>query len=211
MDSLACAPRASSSTASNLRAILLTEFLTTPAFAPALSHFGARHDGTFSCACRLTPRAPRPPGASSCNASPDGSYLAPRHRCCAPQCSASRPARRNRRRNPEVPAATRTVNLTLEQRHVIRELVRDLKIDRASDDDSKLAAGDEVPGKVTLHPIPPLIGQKVPQIKVAPLLRDPEPDRHRRPPGPEGGRGDRVARRVFLASPTQFWLTPTIR
>jgi hypothetical protein len=67
--------------------------------------------------------------------------------------------------NPGVPAATRTVNLTLEQRHVIRELVRDLKVARASDDDSKVAAGDEVPGKVTLHPIPPLIGQKVPQIK----------------------------------------------
>jgi hypothetical protein len=67
--------------------------------------------------------------------------------------------------NPEVPAATRTVNLTLEQRHVIRELVRDLKVDRASDDDSKVAAGDDVPGKVALHPIPPLIGQKVPQIK----------------------------------------------
>ncbi|HZO47185.1 MAG TPA: DUF1236 domain-containing protein [Xanthobacteraceae bacterium] len=67
--------------------------------------------------------------------------------------------------NPGVPAATRTVNLTLEQRHVIRELVRDLNVDRASDDDAKVVAGDEVPGKVTLHPIPPLIGQKVPQIK----------------------------------------------
>ena len=66
--------------------------------------------------------------------------------------------------NPEVPAATRTVNLTLEQRHVIRELVSDLKVDRASDD-VKVAAGDDVPGQVTLHPIPPLIGQKVPQIK----------------------------------------------
>jgi hypothetical protein len=67
--------------------------------------------------------------------------------------------------NPEVPVTARTVNLTLEQRHVIRELVRDLKVDRASDDDSKVAAGDDVPGKVTLHPIPALIGQKVPQIK----------------------------------------------
>ncbi len=66
--------------------------------------------------------------------------------------------------NPQIPAATRTVNLTLEQRHVIRELVSDLKVERAADD-SKVAAGDEVPGKVTLHPIPPLIGQKVPQIK----------------------------------------------
>jgi hypothetical protein len=66
--------------------------------------------------------------------------------------------------NPGVPASTRTVNLTLEQRHVIRELVSDLKVARASED-SKVAAGDDVPFKVTLHPIPPLIGQKVPQIK----------------------------------------------
>jgi hypothetical protein len=66
--------------------------------------------------------------------------------------------------NPEVPATARTVNLTLEQRHVIRELVRDLKITPATDD-SKVAAGDEVPGKVQAQPIPALIGQKVPQIK----------------------------------------------
>ena len=41
--------------------------------------------------------------------------------------------------NPEVPAATRTVNLTLEQRHVIRELVRELKLEQA-EADSKVAA-----------------------------------------------------------------------
>jgi len=68
--------------------------------------------------------------------------------------------------NPEVPAAPRTVNLTLEQRHVIRELVRDLKltVDPAADD-GKVAAGDDVPGKVQIHPVPALIGQKVPQIR----------------------------------------------
>ena len=66
--------------------------------------------------------------------------------------------------NPEVPAATRTVNLTLEQRHVIRELVRDLKV-APRRGRSKVAAGDDVPARSQLHPIPPLIGQKVPQIK----------------------------------------------
>jgi hypothetical protein len=66
--------------------------------------------------------------------------------------------------NPGVPATTRTVNLTLEQRHVIRELVKDLKIGQAPVD-AKVSAGDDVPDKVDLHPIPPLIGQKVPQIK----------------------------------------------
>jgi hypothetical protein len=66
--------------------------------------------------------------------------------------------------NPGVPAGTRTVNLTLEQRHVIRELVKELKVD-SSGEDLKVGAGDEIPGKVTLQPVPPLIGQKVPQIK----------------------------------------------
>ncbi len=60
-------------------------------------------------------------------------------------------------------AAARTLNLTLEQRHVIRELVKDLKLDRAATD--KVSAGDQVPSQVALHPIPDLMGQKVPQIK----------------------------------------------
>jgi hypothetical protein len=66
--------------------------------------------------------------------------------------------------NPGVPASTRTVNLTLEQRHVIRELVKELKVESAKDD-LKVAAGDAIPGKVALQPVPPLLGQKVPQIK----------------------------------------------
>lgn len=66
--------------------------------------------------------------------------------------------------NPGVPPAARTVNLTLEQRHVIRELVRDLKLTPAADG-PMVAAGDDVPGRVELRPIPALIGQKVPQIK----------------------------------------------
>ncbi|MBX9776073.1 MAG: DUF1236 domain-containing protein [Xanthobacteraceae bacterium] len=65
---------------------------------------------------------------------------------------------------PTVPGATRTVNLTIEQRHVIRELVKELKVE-AGKDDLKVAAGDEIPGKVSLQPVPPLIGQKVPSIK----------------------------------------------
>jgi hypothetical protein len=66
--------------------------------------------------------------------------------------------------NPGVPAGTRTVNLTLEQRHVIRELVKELKVD-SSGQDLKVAPGDEIPGEVALQPVPALIGQKVPQIK----------------------------------------------
>jgi len=66
--------------------------------------------------------------------------------------------------NPGVPAGTRTVNLTLEQRHVIRELVKELKVE-SSGQDLKVAPGEEIPGKVALQPVPPLIGQKVPSIK----------------------------------------------
>jgi uncharacterized protein DUF1236 len=64
----------------------------------------------------------------------------------------------------QAPAATRTVNLTLEQRHVIRELVKELKVD-STGEDLKVAAGEELPGKVALQPVPPLIAQKVPSIK----------------------------------------------
>src|SRR5262245_17288723 len=65
---------------------------------------------------------------------------------------------------PKGPGATRTVNLTLEQRHVIRELVKELKVESGKED-LKVAAGDELPGKVTLQPVPPLLAQKVPTIK----------------------------------------------
>lgn len=64
--------------------------------------------------------------------------------------------------NPEVPATTRTLNLSIEQRHIIRELVSELKVPPA---DAKVSAGDVVPQGIELRPIPPLLGQKVPQIK----------------------------------------------
>ena len=64
--------------------------------------------------------------------------------------------------NKDVPAPTRTINLSLEQRHIIRELVAELKTTPV---DAKVSAGDAVPKGVELQPIPALIGQKVPQIK----------------------------------------------
>jgi hypothetical protein len=94
--------------------------------------------------------------------------MRPRHWRFAPLAAAlllgGVPAPAQTPANPELPAATRTVNLTLEQRHVIRELVRDLKVASASEG-SKVVAGDTVPGEVELRPVPALIGQKVPQIK----------------------------------------------
>ena len=62
------------------------------------------------------------------------------------------------------PATSATVNLSLEQRHVIRELIREQKSTSATVD-SKLSAGDAVPKGVEAQPMPPLVGSKVPQIK----------------------------------------------
>jgi hypothetical protein len=61
-------------------------------------------------------------------------------------------------------AATSTVNLTLEQRHIIRELVREVKSPNASVK-GKLSAGDAVPKGVEALPMPALVASKVPQIR----------------------------------------------
>ncbi|MCC6888469.1 MAG: DUF1236 domain-containing protein [Hyphomicrobiales bacterium] len=66
--------------------------------------------------------------------------------------------------SPQVPATTRTVNLTAEQRYIIRELVRDLAIKQAPDD-TKVVPGAVVPETVELHPVPALLAQKVPHIR----------------------------------------------
>jgi hypothetical protein len=62
------------------------------------------------------------------------------------------------------PAPTARVNLTLEQRHVIRELIKDVKVEP-----TKIAVqpavGEALPQEVTPQPIPEEIGRKVPQIK----------------------------------------------
>jgi uncharacterized protein DUF1236 len=85
--------------------------------------------------------------------------------CAAPELSqAQAQGPKAQGRQAQGPSATRTVKITLEQRHVIRELVRELKVN-PSKEDLKIGEGDEVPGSVELQPVPPLIGQKVPQIK----------------------------------------------
>jgi hypothetical protein len=64
----------------------------------------------------------------------------------------------------ESPAVTSTIKLTLEQRHVIRELVREVKSPHASVN-NKLSAGDAVPTGVETQPMPALVGSKVPQVR----------------------------------------------
>ena len=62
--------------------------------------------------------------------------------------------------NVLAPAAK--LNLTLEQRHTIRELVKDMKVDAA---EVKAEVGDQIPQGITPHPMPNEVAQKVPQVK----------------------------------------------
>jgi hypothetical protein len=59
-------------------------------------------------------------------------------------------------------APTSKLNLTLEQRHTIREFVKDMKADAA---DVKTEIGEPIPQGITPRPIPSEVGQKVPQVK----------------------------------------------
>ncbi|HEY7246482.1 MAG TPA: DUF1236 domain-containing protein [Xanthobacteraceae bacterium] len=62
---------------------------------------------------------------------------------------------------PTLPAPK--LNLTLEQRHVIRELIKDVK--PQSSGDLHPAVGDTVPQNVDLKPMPGEVAEKVPQVK----------------------------------------------
>jgi hypothetical protein len=64
----------------------------------------------------------------------------------------------------EAPAVSRTVNLTAEQRHVIKEVVKDMNVQQAPAE-APSAIGNAVPQSVTLQPMPADIAQKVPQVK----------------------------------------------
>jgi hypothetical protein len=67
---------------------------------------------------------------------------------------------------PTQPAAATAsrINITIEQKHVIKEWIKDLKVEPAAPS-VKLAVGEVVPPDVVLQAIPTEIGQKVPQIK----------------------------------------------
>ncbi len=66
---------------------------------------------------------------------------------------------------PAIAPAPRTVNLTQEQRFIIKEIVlKDLKIAKAGADAPE-TIGDAVPANIDLHPMPPELAAKVPQGK----------------------------------------------
>jgi hypothetical protein len=65
---------------------------------------------------------------------------------------------------PVIPPQPRTINLTQEQRFVIRENVKDLTLSKASKDAPE-TIGDPVPPDIVLHALPSEVGVKVPQVR----------------------------------------------
>jgi Protein of unknown function (DUF1236) len=61
-------------------------------------------------------------------------------------------------------APSAKINLTLEQRHTIRELIKDNKADAASAN-VQAAVGEPVPQGISPKPMPAEVAQKVPQVK----------------------------------------------
>jgi hypothetical protein len=66
---------------------------------------------------------------------------------------------------PQEPVTTsHKLNLTLEQRHVIKEIIKDMKTESAGAEVAP-SVGDPIPAGVKLQPMPADIAQKVPQVK----------------------------------------------
>ena len=66
-----------------------------------------------------------------------------------------------------------TVNLTMEQRHVIKEIIiKDMKITEPQDQAAKVPTqvGDTVPSGIPLQPMPVEVSAKVPQLKAHSFL-----------------------------------------
>jgi hypothetical protein len=68
--------------------------------------------------------------------------------------------------NAPTPRPTHRINLMIEQRHVIKEIIiRDLKFKEAAQPNAPGAIGETVPSGVILHPIPVEVSAKVPQVR----------------------------------------------
>jgi hypothetical protein len=65
---------------------------------------------------------------------------------------------------PAVAPEPRTINLTQEQRFIIRENVKDLHLTKAPADTPD-AVGDLVPQNIELQAMPPEVREKVPQVR----------------------------------------------
>jgi hypothetical protein len=69
--------------------------------------------------------------------------------------------------------ATPRLKLTLEQEHVIKEFIKDLKLDPPATA-ARAGVGDAVPQDTTLRPMPDELGRKVPQIKTHRFVYTPD-------------------------------------
>jgi hypothetical protein len=65
---------------------------------------------------------------------------------------------------PAIPPQPRTINLTQEQRFIIKENVKDLALSKAPKDAPE-TIGDPVPASIVLHALPSEVGLKVSQIR----------------------------------------------
>ena len=66
-----------------------------------------------------------------------------------------------------------TVNLTMEQRHIIKEIIlKDMKITEPADQAAKVPTqvGEAVPAGIPLQPMPVEVAAKVPQLKAHSFL-----------------------------------------
>jgi len=61
-------------------------------------------------------------------------------------------------------AVSPKLNLTLEQRHVIREIIKDMKTEPVAAE-LKAAVGDQIPADIKVQAMPTQVAQKVPQVK----------------------------------------------
>jgi hypothetical protein len=64
---------------------------------------------------------------------------------------------------PTIPEQPK-VNLSLEQRHVIKELIKDLNVPPAAQN-VETTVGATVPTTIKLNPMPQVVADKVPQVK----------------------------------------------
>jgi hypothetical protein len=65
---------------------------------------------------------------------------------------------------PAIASQPRTINLTQEQRFIIKENVKDLGLPKARKDAPE-TIGDPVPQDIELHPLPPEVATKVSQAR----------------------------------------------
>jgi hypothetical protein len=88
------------------------------------------------------------------------SFIGPAaHAQIAPQQTPSQPQQTPPQ---DVLAPAPKLNLTLEQRHTIKEFVKDMKADAA---DVQATIGEPIPPGITPRPMPSDVSQKVPQVK----------------------------------------------